>query len=99
MNMARPEFLKAPQVFRDFKKAIHPKVLNVLESLRAPSPAKVPRDNYQPKTGNLREKVSIPYIIEPISLLQSNSTTKPNEPTLSLSSNKLLNRRRVTQLG
>ena len=70
-------------------RAVHPKVLNALIQLRAPSPVKIPRDQFQPITGDLRSRIAIPFLIQEIVL----DKPEPKQVSLNLSSSILLNRR------
>ncbi|OMJ89980.1 hypothetical protein SteCoe_7768 [Stentor coeruleus] len=80
------------QNFFMIKKCMHPRVIEVLQMRNPPSPVVVPRDNSQPRAGNLlsvhREHLLL--VPEP----QKRLTEKP-QVTLSLESCLLRRRKQV----
>ena len=70
-------------------KPIHPKVMNTLLRIKAPSPCRIVSDDYQPKSGHLKAKIlTFPIKIEKV----CNEATK-KEVFLNLQRNSILNRR------
>jgi hypothetical protein len=73
------------------KKILHPKVIHVLSQLREPSPARVPRDETQPKSGDLKSMNLRTTVFETV----LNASERTKDVSLSLHCNSLLQKRRV----
>jgi hypothetical protein len=72
-------------------KFIHPKVIQVLTKLREPSPIRVPRDDTQPRSGDLKNMKTKTEVLITI----RNTCEKTKNVSLCLGSNSLLLKRRI----
>lgn len=74
------------------RKCMHPRVIEVLQMRNPPSPVIVPRDNSQPRAGNLLSVHREQLLLAPVS--QKHLAEKP-QVTLSLESCLLRRRKQV----
>lgn len=70
-------------------KPLHPKVVSALMRTKTPSPCRVVSDSYQPKSGDLREKI----IHSPLLLPEAAPEIFKKTVMLNLKRNSLLGRR------
>lgn len=74
------------------KKILHPKVIHILSQMREPSPARVPKDETQPKSGDLKSLNLRTNVFETV----LNVSGRTKDVSLALHHNSLLQKRRVS---
>ena len=70
---------------------VHPKVIQVLTKLRDPSPIRVPRDDTQPRSDDLKSMKTKTEVL----ITVRNACEKTKNVSLCLGSNSLLLKRRI----